>query len=172
MAGRRVRIEDVMLRGIGGGRVALGVTFSGAVKGRIFFTGTPRLDLVTRQLTVPDLEFDVGSSDLLARGLSWWQGDAVRDLLRANAVIPDSAALAALERLAEHGMNRELATGVRLDVTLNDSRGMAVCATREHLVVRALAEGQARLAVDRVLGRFRPRSRAHSRVPTDRSAPG
>jgi hypothetical protein len=73
------------------------------VRGRIFFTGTPRLDLAARQLTVPDLDFDVGSTDLLAQGLSWWQGDAVRDLLRARAVIPDSAVLAGLERLAEHG---------------------------------------------------------------------
>ena len=153
MAWRRVRIEDVTLRGIGSGRVALGVTFSGAVQGRIFFTGTPRLDLAKRQLTVPDLDFDVGSTDLPASGLWWWHGDAVRDFLRAKAAIPDSVALAGLERRAEHGMNRELAAGVRLEVTLNDSRGMAVCATREHLVVRALAEGQARLVVDRVLGR-------------------
>jgi hypothetical protein len=161
MAGRRVRIEDVAMLGIGSGRVALGVTFSGALRGRIFLTGTPRLNVVTRQLTVPDLDFDVGSADVLARGFSRWQGDAVRDFLRAKAAIPDSAALAGATRLAEHGMNRELADGVRLEVTLKGSRGMAVCATREHLVVRALAEGEARLGVDRVLARARTRSSAH-----------
>ncbi len=71
MAWRRARIEDTTLRGIGSGRVALGVTLSGAVQGRVFFTGTPRLDLATRQLTVPDLDFDVGSTDLPAGG-HWW----------------------------------------------------------------------------------------------------
>ncbi len=102
----------------------------------------------------------MGSTDLLASGLWWWHGDAVRDFLRAKAAIPDSAALAGLERLAERGMNRDLADGVRLEATLSGSRGMAVCATREHLVVRALAEGQARLVVDRVLGRLRRRPSA------------
>jgi hypothetical protein len=160
MAGRRARIENLTLRGIGSGRVALGVTLSGAVQGRIFLTGTPRLDLVTRQLTVPDLDFDVGSTDPLTHGLSAWQGDAVRDFLRAKAVIPDSTALAGVQRLAEHGMNRVLAAGVRLEVTLNDSRGVAVRATREHLVLRALTEGHARLAVDRVLATVRTRSSA------------
>lgn len=155
MGGRRVRIEAVTVRGIGSGRVALGVTLGGALQGRVFLTGTPQLDLVTRQLTVPDLDFDVGSVDVLARGLMWWHGDAVRDLLRANAVIPDSAALARLQRLAERGMNRELTTGVQLQVTLSGSRGIAVHATREHLIVRALADGQARLAVERVLARFK-----------------
>jgi hypothetical protein len=130
------------------------------VQGRIFLTGTPRLDVSTRQLTVPDLDFDAGTRNLLTRGLSWWQGDAVRNLLRAKAVIPDSAALAGIERLAQHGLNRELTTGVQLEVTLTSSRGMAVWATREHLVVRALAEGQARLAVDRVLARAGIRSSA------------
>jgi hypothetical protein len=161
MAGRRVRIEAVTLRGIGSGRVALGVTFSGAVEGLVFFTGTPQLDREARQLTFPDLDFDVGSADLLARGLSWWQGDAVRDLLRTQAVIPDSAALADVERLAEEWLNRELTDGVRLDVVLSDSRGLTISARREHLIVRALAEGQARLAVDRVLARIGHRSRAH-----------
>jgi hypothetical protein len=160
MAWRRARIEDITLRGIGSGRVALGVTLSGAVQGRLYLTGTPQLDLVTRQLTVPDLDFDIGSADVRANGLSWWHGDAIRDFLRAKAVIPDSAALGGMERLAEHGMNRDLATGVRLEVALNDSRGMAVRATREQLVVRAVAEGQARLVVERVLGRVRPRSSA------------
>jgi hypothetical protein len=172
MAWRPVRIEDLTLRGIGSGRVALGVTFGGAVQGRIFLTGTPQLDLVTRQLTVPDLDFDVGSTDLLGHGLSWWQADAVRDFLRAKAVIPDSAALAGVERLAVHGMNRELARGVRLEVTLTGSRGLAVCATREHLVVRAMAEGQARLAVDRVLARARPRSSARPAFPGPRDGRG
>jgi hypothetical protein len=157
MAGRRVRIEDVTLRGIGGGRVALGVTFSGAVQGRVFFTGTPHLDQAKRQLTVPDLDFDVGSTDLPASGHWWWHGDAVRDFLRAKAAIPDSVALGVLERRAERGMNRDLADGVRLEATLSGSRGMAVCATRENLILHALAEGQARLVVDRVLGRLRRR---------------
>jgi hypothetical protein len=57
-------------------------------------------------------------------------------------------------------MNRELTAGVRLEATLSDSHGMTVCATREHLIVRALAEGQARLVVDRVLARAKPRSPA------------
>jgi hypothetical protein len=155
---RRARIEDITMRGIGSGRIALGVTFSGALQGRIFFTGTPRLDLVKRQLSVPDLEFDVGSTDLLGRGRPWWHPNAIRDFLRAKAVIPDSVALAGMERRAEHGMNRELTAGVRLEATLSGSRGMAVCATREHVVVRALAEGQARLVIDRVMGRFKARS--------------
>jgi hypothetical protein len=172
-AGRRLRIEDVTLRGIGSGRVALEVLLSGGVQGRIFLTGTPQLDTVTRQLTVPDLDYDVGSTDLLTQGLSWWRGNAVRDLLRAKAVIPDSAALVGIERLAEHGMTRKLSDGVQLEVTLNDSRGMAVCATREHLVVRALAEGQARIVIDRVLARFKPRSsRVHQLQPPDHSPSG
>jgi hypothetical protein len=153
MAGRRVRIEDVALRGVGGGRVAFGVTLSGAVKGRIYFTGTPQLDQVTRQLTFPNLDFDVGSADLVARGLSWWRGDLVRDFLRVKAAIPDTTALAGLERMAEREMNRELTAGVRLESDLDSSRGMAVSATQEHLTVRALARGEARLVIDRVLAR-------------------
>jgi hypothetical protein len=163
MGWRFARIEDTTLQGIGSGRVALGVKLSGAVQGRVFLTGTPQLNLASRQLTVPDLEFDAGSTDLPAGGHWWLYGDAMRNFLRAKAAIPDTAALAGMQRRAIDGMNRKLAAGVRLEATLSDSRGMAVCATREHLVVRALAEGQARLVVERVLGRARRRPGSSAR---------
>src|SRR6185295_19114369 len=42
--GHSIRIRDVRLMGIGGGRVALGVWLRGHVRGRLFFTGTPTFD--------------------------------------------------------------------------------------------------------------------------------
>jgi hypothetical protein len=55
VSGRRISVADAELLGIGGGRVALGVRFAGAVNGTVYLSGTPRLDTLTRQVYVPDL---------------------------------------------------------------------------------------------------------------------
>ncbi|MBV6522083.1 MAG: hypothetical protein MNPFHGCM_02228 [Gemmatimonadaceae bacterium] len=150
-AGRRVVIRDVRLSGIGAGRVALGVDLSGDVTGRVYFTGRPHIDTLTRQVTVPDLEYDVGSSSLLVRGLDWLKGDDLRDLLRERARLPDSAAVGKLIPLAERGMNRQIAEGVVLRGRIDEARGLRVRATTHDVRVYAIAKGSARLTISRDL---------------------
>ncbi len=147
--GRRIRIRDVQLSGIGGGRVALGVTLAGHVRGKLYFTGTPSLDPVSRQVYVPDLDYDVGTSQMLVLGFAWLRGVDIRDFLRERARLPDSEAVGKLRGLAEHGINRVLAPGVTLSGRISDARGTNVLATRNEIRLRAVADAELKLAIDR-----------------------
>ncbi len=147
--GRRIRIRDVQLSGIGGGRVALGVTLAGHVRGKLYFTGTPSLDPVSRQVHVPDLDYDVGTSQMLVLGFAWLRGVHIRDFLRERARLPDSEAVGRLRGLAEHGINRVLAPGVTLSGRISDARGTNVLATRNEIRLRAVADAELKLAIDR-----------------------
>lgn len=147
--GRSIVIRDVRLLGIGDRRVALGVDLGGAVRGRVYFTGTPVIDTATRQVAVPDLDYDVGSSNLLVQGLDWLRGDDLRDLLRTFARFPDAQAIGRLVPLAERGMNRQLADGVVLRASIHEARGVSVRATTRDLRVYAEARGTARLAISK-----------------------
>jgi hypothetical protein len=147
--GHRVRVDDVELTGIGGGRVALGVTLAGAVRGRLYFTGTPLLDAVNRQVYVPDLDYDVGSLRALVRGFEWLRGVDIRDFLRERARLPDSALIGKLRELAERGMNRTLSPGVVLSARIDRAQGTAVFATTREIRVRAVAEAELKLAISK-----------------------
>ena len=146
-AGRTVRIKDVTLSGIGAGRVALGVDLSGDVTGRVYFAGRPVIDTATRQVAVPDLDYDIGSANLLVKGFDWLKGEDLRNLLRQRARLPDSAAVGKLIPLAERGMNRQLADGVVLRAQIDDARGLRVHATTHDVRVYALARGYAHLTI-------------------------
>jgi hypothetical protein len=148
-SGHRVRIRDVRLTGIGGGRVALAVTLSGRVRGTLYFTGRPRLDPVHHQVSVPDLDFDVGTSQLLVQGLGWLRGVDIRDFLRERARLPDSEGVDRLRALAESGVNRTLAPGVTLTGRIHDARGVGVYATTQEIRLRAVADAELTLAIDR-----------------------
>jgi hypothetical protein len=155
--GRRIRISDVRLSGIGGGKIALRVQISGAVRGRLFFTGTPGYDPLTRQITVPDLDYDVGTADILVRGYELVNDVKLRDFLRARARLPDSSVVRKLSRLAEDGMNRKLpARGTRLSGTIHQAGVVAVRATVEEIRVRALADADLTLSIDRAPSIPRP----------------
>jgi hypothetical protein len=147
--GRRIRIQDVQLAGIGGGRVALGVTLAGHVRGRLYFTGTLSLDSARHQVNVPDLDYDVGTAQMLVQGFAWLRGVNLRDYLRDQARLPDSAVVGRLRGLAETGINRTLAPGVTLSGRIHDARGTSVRATTQDIRVRAVANAELKLAIDR-----------------------
>jgi hypothetical protein len=148
-AGRRLTVEDVEVTGIGGGRIALGLTFGGAVRGRLYFTGTPALDREARELRVPDLDVDIGSANLLVQGLDWLKGQEMRDFLRDRARVSEAELLGRLGEMAESGINRTLTDGIVLSGTVHRAEATSVHASREVIRVRALAEASIRLDINK-----------------------
>jgi hypothetical protein len=148
-AGRSLRIENIDVKGIGGGRVALGVTVSGAVHGRLWFTGTPALDRERRELFVPDLNVDVGSENLLVRGFEWLKGEEMRDFLRSRARVSEADLIERLRQLADQGINRTLTEGIVLSGKVQHAEATAVRASITDIRVRALAEANMRLSIDK-----------------------
>ena len=163
-AGRKLRIEDIEVMGIGGGRVALGVTVSGAVHGRLWFTGTPALHRERRELFVPDLDVDVGSENLLVRGFEWLKGEEMRNFLRSRARVSEADLIERLRQLAEQGINRTLTEGIVLSGKVQSAEATSVRASVTDLRVRALAEATIRLSIDKAPSLPRPP------VPPRRSA--
>jgi hypothetical protein len=145
--GQKLQVTDARLFGIGGEKLALELKFKGAANGRVYLTGTPRYDPSTKELYVPDLDYDIGSTALLVRGLEWIKHDDVRGFIRTNArwAIGDVMETAK-EQLAK-GLNRELAKGVSLAAEVEQVQGLSVHARRTAIRLRAQADANARLTV-------------------------
>ena len=155
-AGRRLRVDDIDVMGIGGGRVALGITVSGAVHGRLWFTGTPALNREQRELHVPDLEVDVGSANLLVRGFEWLKGEEMRNFLRARARVSEAELIGRLTELADQGINRTLTEGIVLSGQVKRAEATSVRASVADLRVRATAEANLRLDINKAPSLPRP----------------
>lgn len=157
LTGKRIRrgarwitIRDARLAGIGGGRVSLALRFDGAASGLVYFVGTPRYDRATRQVYVPDLEYDVSSADLLVRGLEWLRRSDVQSFLLARARFPVADLVESARERLERGMNRQLGQNATLVATVATGDVLAVRATPRAILVRASANGDARLEIDRI----------------------
>jgi hypothetical protein len=155
-SGRKLKIRDVDVMGIGGGRVALGITLEGAANGRIWFTGTPALDRDKRELYVPDLDVDVGTANLLVRGFEWLKGEEILTFLRARARVSEAELIGRLSEMAEQGINRKLTEGINLSGQVHRAEATSVRASVADLRVRAFAEAHIRLAISKAPSLPRP----------------
>jgi hypothetical protein len=145
--GQTLVVKDVRLFGIGGGKLALQVDFRGTVAGRIYFIGTPRYNPATKELFVPDLDYDVGSANMLVSSFEWLKHDDVRDYFRGHAQWPVTDIVAKGREQLAKGLNRDLAPGVRLTADVKEIQGLSVHAQRRAIRLRARGDANARLTV-------------------------
>jgi len=145
--GQTLVVKDVRLFGIGGGKLALQVDFRGTVAGRIYFIGTPKYLPVSKELFVPDLDYDAGSANLLVSGFEWLKHDDVRDYFREHGRWPVGDILQKGREQLSKGLNRDLAPGVKLTADVEAVQGLSVHAQRRAIRVRARADASARLTV-------------------------
>lgn len=147
-AGRLLRIRSVSVRGIGGGRVSLEVAVGGAVHGRVFLVGTPRYDASSREIHVPDLDFDVATRDVLVGSLAWLAETPFVEVLRTRARWPVEDLVRFATEQLERGLNHRLGDSAQLRGTVDSVEILGVFPTRTALVVHAAARAQAALVVD------------------------
>ncbi len=149
LAGRRITIQELTVKGIGGGRVGLALDFTGAAKGRVWLTGTPVYDTARRVLSVPDLDYDIGSAKVLVKGMELLIGFEARDILREQAQFEVDELLEKAREAAEKAMNRQLTEGVDLVATLTKGDALSVRADIRGIQVRFAARGRAGLVITR-----------------------
>jgi hypothetical protein len=144
-AGGELVVKRVTVFGVGRGRLALGLEFTGTAQGRVWFQGTPRYDAVTGIVRVPDLDFDATSAGMLVQGVAWLKGDAIREFLREQATFSTTDVMKQIQDLAVKEMNTDLARGVKLSVVIDSSEPAGLRVLPAHILLRARASGTGRL---------------------------
>jgi hypothetical protein len=146
-AGRTVTVRDAMVQPLARGRLRLSLSFAGDANGRLRLAGTPRYDAGRREVRVPDLDYDLDTDDPLVNAYAWLRSDELRTMLRDRARFPVDSALSRGRNLLLNGLNRQLGESLTLSATVDSVAVTGLYVTRDGLVVRADATGQARVAV-------------------------
>jgi hypothetical protein len=146
-SGRTVKLVRVTVLPESKGQLALSVVFAGDVNGTLRLVGTPLIDHAHDVVTVPDLDFDLKSHNTLLRTYSWLKSDDLRAELRKRARIPVSPVLAKGRALLLEGLNRKIGDALTLSATVDSVAVRGLFVTRDGLIVRAEAKGQAGVKV-------------------------
>ena len=146
-AGRSVAVEDVSVKPASRGRLLLAVAFAGDASGRLQLIGTPRYRAAEGIVDVPDLDFDLATDSKLVSAYAWLRSDELRATIREKARVSVKPALDKGRELLLGGLNRKLGDAVTLSATVDSVAVKGLYVTREALLVRAEATGQAGVAV-------------------------
>jgi hypothetical protein len=145
--GRSVTVESVAVSPAPGGRLALAVSFSGDAQGTLRFVGIPRFDQRRREVTVPDLDYDLRTDDPLLRTYSWLRSDDLRSYFRRKARVPETIVLDRARSLLLRGLNRRVGEVMTLSATVDSVAVQGLYVTPAALIARAQASGHAAVAV-------------------------
>lgn len=146
-AGRSVTVQEVSVLPASRGRLALSVSFAGDATGRLRFVGTPRYENARGEVSVPDLDYDLDTDSKIVNSYTWLRSDELRNTFREKAHFSAAPALAKGKSLLLAGLNRKLGDAVTLSATVDSVLVNGLYVTRDGLVLRAEATGQARVAV-------------------------
>jgi hypothetical protein len=146
-AGRTVAVESVTVLPASRGRLNLAIAFAGDATGRLQLVGTPRYQPAAGLVDVPDLDFDLDTDSKLVSGYAWLRSDELRATIRERARVPVQPALDKGRELLLNGLNRKLGDAVTMSATVDSVAVKGLYVTRDALVVRAEATGQARFTV-------------------------
>jgi hypothetical protein len=146
---RRVKIESIVARPGGQGRMLLGVTISGAADGTVYVVGTPHYDSVAKLITVPDLAFDVKSQGYLESAAGWLINGPLLDEVRDEAKLPVQDLLDELVQIVNKEINRPLAEGIYLRGALSDAHALSVRAVQRGVIVDAKGLGRLWLEIEK-----------------------
>lgn len=146
-AGRTVAVQEITVRPASRGRLLLSIAFAGDATGRLELVGTPRYQPASGIVDVPDLDFDLDTDSKLVSGYAWLRSDELRATIREKAHVPVQPALAKGRELLLSGLNRKLGDAVTLSATVDSVAVKGLYVTRDALIVRAEATGEAGVAV-------------------------
>jgi hypothetical protein len=147
LSGRTITINTVTVIPAAHGSVVLSVGFTGDAKGNLRLRGTPHYNPARREITVPDLDFELATNSQIINAYSWLESDALRGTFREKARVPVDPALERGRTLLLGGLNRKIGDALTLSATVDalDVRGVFV--TLGGLIVRAEATGHAAATV-------------------------
>ena len=146
-AGRSVTVQDVTVLPGSRGRLVLSLSFAGDASGRLRLIGTPRYDARRSVVSVPDLDYDLDTESKIVNTYAWLRSDELRAMLRDKAHLSAAPALAKGRALLLSGLNRKLGDAVTLSATVDSVAVNGLYVTRDGLLLRAEATGDARVAV-------------------------
>jgi hypothetical protein len=152
---RKVTLEGIRLYG-SGGQVVVEVkldyhppliSLGKPAHLTIYLKGTPRYHPETQIFDMPDLDYDVKSSDLMVQVADLLFKSQIRDQLRKIAVLPIGGKLAVIQGKINKALNRPLGEFARLQTQVNYFRVLGGYADNEGIEVRAAIQGSADLEV-------------------------
>jgi hypothetical protein len=141
ISGKSFHIDEIEFMQAKENKLTTGIRFSGSKKGIIYLTGTPNIDTLKNELSIPDLDFDLDTRNFLMKTASWILNGKIEKTLRKKMLLPLTPILQTAKQEAEKALNRKLDNGLELKGRIASLQLKTMYAMPDKLLVRIITKG-------------------------------
>ena len=127
--------------GGGNSKLIVELQFKGTKKGTIYFIGTPIYDVTSHKLTVPDLDFDIKTRNILLRVAAWILDAQITNQLRSVAQYDLTKILANAKTTIETNLTKQVSNDISSVCHISDVNIVAIFPSYENLIIRPTLKG-------------------------------
>lgn len=139
--GRKFHIDDIRLFSASDNKIGVKLKFSGNKKGIIYLTGTPLLDTVKNELSVPDISFDIKTKNLLIQAASWIMDGKIESSLRNQMKFSLTPMISSAQKEINQALNRKMDNGILLKGNISTLQLQSIYALSDKILLRILSKG-------------------------------
>ena len=137
-----VVFDSLAVHGAADSKISLEVNFSGDKKGTIYLQGTPEIDASTQILSLPDLEFDLETKNMLLRSAKWMFDKSITKKVKESAVIDINPYIDTLKLSIAESLNGEIAEGIYMKGSIESISLADIHPRSKDLFIRTRAIGK------------------------------
>ncbi|MEO6849830.1 MAG: DUF4403 family protein, partial [Mucilaginibacter sp.] len=140
VAGKEFIVDNTKIWGIGK-QIVMQVDFKGSTTGTIYLVGTPTYSETTHELSFPDLSFDLQTKVWMLKAAKWMFNGKITDAIRQRATYNFSKFIADSKTKLQSQLSRDVGSGIRSEVNIQDLNIKSIYPTNEKLIIRTLSTG-------------------------------
>lgn len=150
ISGNKVLIKNVDIEGITGHKINLRVDFAGSKTGTVFLTGTPVLDVEKQILSIPDITYNLSSSDVALNMGKKFFNKKILQTIREKATINVAEIYKKNKPKLDATLNRQIKAGISTTGYTTGVRLLALVVKQEGVQVQASINGQVMVLVSQL----------------------
>ena len=146
--GRKIRLDSVQLIGADGKRIHLSIKFSGARKGKLYFSAKPKLDVNQQIIYLSDIQFDLKTKSILLKSAKWLFNDQITKKLESEAKVDLKSILTESKNEITKALNQDLEQNIHLSGNVHKMDVIDLFPLKKGLFIRSEITGKLKLNIE------------------------
>ena len=144
---KKLIVNSIEISGIGNSKLALKLDFKGYRKGVVYLVGTPVFNAANNTISIPDLNFELKSRNLLLKSASWLLDDKITTKIKLNATFDVNQMMQYYKANINEQLNKQLTENVSMKGAIDAISMKSLLTSPESLFLRVYTTGQINISV-------------------------
>jgi hypothetical protein len=144
---RIIFLDTVRIIGADGSRLFTEVFFSGARKGKIYFSVKPNLDINQQKITISDLQMDLKSKNVLLKTAKWLLNEKINQKLEREITFDLKTLIGQAKKEITKTLNAKLNDQIQLKGSLESMKIHEIYPLKKGVFIRSEMLGQLKLII-------------------------